>query len=362
MRALAQEAPALFFVKNARDLRFECWSRHLSEASGIDASEIEGGSGDLIFPRGDLAQYQACDRAVITERVVVGVDERVACRRATMWSHTRKIPILDGQGNVTQILGIVEDITGDRRREGARDELYDELIATLKEREMLLSTVAHDLATPRAALSISPTMMMRKLAEASSATATSTDLSNLQRLTAHILSAAKRMDGLVCDLSARNALAAGRLSIAPHDAHELAREAYELIAPLAAERGLDLRHLRAGAPLIVACDRERILRVLSNLLGNAIKFTCPGGVVLLETAGESSAARFSVTDSGPGIPPEQTARVFDAYWQADAHRDRGSGLGLWIAKQIVERHGGRIGVESEPGRGSTFFFTLLLRP
>jgi signal transduction histidine kinase len=175
------------------------------------------------------------------------------------------------------------------------------------------------------------------------------------------MGAATRMNGLLADLSARNDLASGSLSIAPHDARELAREAYELMAPLAAERGMDFRLLLAGSPLPVACDRERILRVLSNLIGNAIKFTAKGGTVLLQTAEASTSARFSVTDAGPGIAPEHVPRVFEAYWQADQHRHQGSGLGLWIAKEIVERHGGRIGVQSEPGRGSTFFVTLPLR-
>ena len=83
-----------------------------------------------------------------------------------------------------------------------------------------------------------------------------------------------------------------------------------------------------------------------------------GGVVLLETTEDSNAARFSVTDSGPGIAPEQVPRVFEPYWQAREHRHQGSGLGLWIVKVIVERHGGCIAVESEVGRGSTFYFTL----
>ena len=108
----------------------------------------------------------------------------------------------------------------------------------------------------------------------------------------------------------------------------------------------------------VAADRDRVLQVFGNLLGNAIKFTPAGGTVTIGAVNDGVEVRFSVCDTGPGIPPEHVPHVFDRYWQAKSTAKLGTGLGLSIAKGIVEAHAGRIWVESEPGRGASFIFTL----
>jgi len=110
----------------------------------------------------------------------------------------------------------------------------------------------------------------------------------------------------------------------------------------------------------VDADEERILQVLENLVGNALKFTPPGGVVTVAAARAEDPAWvvFSVRDTGPGIAGEHLLRVFDRFYQAQSADRRGSGLGLAICKAIVEAHGGSIWAESEPGKGATFLFTL----
>ena len=110
----------------------------------------------------------------------------------------------------------------------------------------------------------------------------------------------------------------------------------------------------------IDADEERVLQVLENLVGNALKFTPPGGVVTVGAARAEDPAWvvFSVRDTGPGIAREHVSRVFDRFYQAQASDRRGSGLGLAICKAIVEAHGGRIWAESEPGKGATFSFTL----
>src|SRR5262249_52829772 len=121
---------------------------------------------------------------------------------------------------------------------------------------------------------------------------------------------------------------------------------------------LTLSPQRPDEPLMVLCDRERILEVLSNLIGNAIKFVSEGSTVSIMARASGSEAWFSVTDSGPGIPPEQVSRIFDRFWQAKPSAWGGIGLGLAITKKLVEAHGKRIWVESRAGAGSTFFFSL----
>jgi len=111
------------------------------------------------------------------------------------------------------------------------------------------------------------------------------------------------------------------------------------------------------SPLI--CDRDRVIQVLWNLLGNAIKFTPPGGVVrLLAGKGVNGGLQFTVADSGPGIARDELARVFDRFWQAAETATMGCGLGLAIAKGIIESHGGEMWVESELGHGARFHFTI----
>jgi signal transduction histidine kinase len=109
----------------------------------------------------------------------------------------------------------------------------------------------------------------------------------------------------------------------------------------------------------VRADRDRVLQVFSNLVGNALKFTPPGGVVTVGAAPEEGAVRFWVRDTGPGIAPEDVERLWDPFWQADGPaRSGGAGLGLAITRGLVEAHGGRVWVESQPGAGTTFGFTL----
>jgi CheY-like chemotaxis protein len=108
----------------------------------------------------------------------------------------------------------------------------------------------------------------------------------------------------------------------------------------------------------VLCDGGRVIQVLSNLVGNAIKFTPAGGAITVRVETERGGARLSVGDNGPGIPEDKRTRIFDRYWQVEETPGKGRGLGLYIARGIVEAHRGRIWVDSEPGRGTTFSFTL----
>jgi signal transduction histidine kinase len=108
----------------------------------------------------------------------------------------------------------------------------------------------------------------------------------------------------------------------------------------------------------VRVDNVRIHQVLSNLVGNALKFTPPDGRVTIGCVLLEREARFSVVDTGPGISPEEIPHIFGRFWQANQNDGRGVGLGLAIAKGLVEGHGGRIWVESTVGEGARFYFTI----
>jgi signal transduction histidine kinase len=169
---------------------------------------------------------------------------------------------------------------------------------------------------------------------------------------------------LVNDLLDASKLESGTLSLDLADVSlgDLIGELRETMMPLAREKGLALAvELPADLPPVRA-DRLKLRRVLVNLLSNAIKFTPRGGLVTLTAEGAGAGRlRVAVTDTGVGIPAEDLGRLFDKYEQARSRATRsekGTGLGLYITKQIVELHGGEIHVASQVGRGSTFSFTL----
>jgi signal transduction histidine kinase len=155
---------------------------------------------------------------------------------------------------------------------------------------------------------------------------------------------------------------AGQFTVAtaPEDIAALVSDAVETLVPQAEAKALRLTTQLPGELPAVACDRDRVLQVIANLVGNAIKFT-PHGDIRVAAVPTDDAVRLSVSDTGPGIPEAQLGRVFDRYWRGDDNH-HGSGLGLFIAKGIVEAHGGRIWVESAPGAGSAFHFTLPRAP
>ena len=163
---------------------------------------------------------------------------------------------------------------------------------------------------------------------------------------------------LVSDLLDLSLLEVDHLRVRPAALtfEELFTRTRDLSGPLAREKNVELRTEFTDNATILA-DPDRIVQILCNLITNAIKFTPSGGVVLVQAVLCGSEARFTVQDTGTGIDYRQLSRVFDAYWQSpDAHT--GAGLGLFIAKALVEAHGGKIWVESVLGEGTTFHFTI----
>jgi signal transduction histidine kinase len=168
------------------------------------------------------------------------------------------------------------------------------------------------------------------------------------------------MDRLIRDLLDMASLQAGRLKLdlGQYAVDDLVREGLALLEPLAIQNRIELRTRLPREHCWVSCDRDRVFQVLSNLVGNALKFTPEGGRVTVEVEPGEELVRFSVRDTGPGIPTEALPHLFQPFWQAEGTGKKGTGLGLFISYGLVAAHGGSVEVESAPGQGSTFSFTL----
>ncbi|HYI02814.1 HAMP domain-containing sensor histidine kinase [Hyalangium sp.] len=222
----------------------------------------------------------------------------------------------------------------------------------LATRDQFMGMVSHDLRTLLGGIALQATLLKGQAAEDEVGRRTLQAAETIQRFTA-------RMNRLIGDLMDVASIEEGRIRIAPalQDATALVRESAEAFQPLASSQGLSLDAEGCETPLMAKFDHERVLQVLANLLTNAIKFTPAGGRISLRVEPVGQDVRFSVADTGSGIPGHQLEAVFERFWQAREDR-RGLGLGLYISKGIVEAHRGRIWAESQLGKGSTFSFTL----
>jgi len=225
--------------------------------------------------------------------------------------------------------------------------LYDEAISATRARDDLLATVSHDLKNPLSSVRVSTQMLCRRSADR-----------EVREVASRIDRATARMGRLVADLLDAAKIESGGLKAErrPEPVSALFDSALEGSRPLADEKSIRIL-VELPPSLVVLCDPHLILRVLSNLLGNAIKFCTAGGSIDLSAREAGGNVLFSVKDSGPGIAPDQLSHVFDRYWQEKGDR-RGTGLGLYIVKGIVEAHGGNVSIESVPGQGTTVLFTL----
>jgi signal transduction histidine kinase len=265
----------------------------------------------------------------------------------TYLSSTRGDAFSDGDRVLAEDLGLRCAIAIDNAR------LYSEAKRAVRAREEILNVVSHDLRNPLSSIRMGADLLRDPAHERREE-----DRHWLEMISRSV----GQMDRMIGDLLDLAQIDSGRFAVEPgdHDVAALLGEVEEAFAPLAAEKEIRLEFAAPAALPSVRMDHGQILRVLSNLVGNAVKFTPEGGTITVGADMHEGEVRFRVSDTGPGIPADQLPHVFERYWQARPGDRRGAGLGLAIIEGIVGAHRGRTWAESEVGKGATFSFTLPL--
>ncbi len=337
--------------------------------SMVDGLILVDTSGKISYWNPRAAEFLGIPAAVALGRPAMGIarriamgstdPERVSGQLADALLHFRSFPVIEYELVRPQprtVRSLLFPITGDSGedlgygvtlRDVSREKELDEM------KLQLLSTVSHELRTPLASIKGFTTSLLRE------------DITwdqKTQRDFLEIIDAeGDRLAELISNLLDMSRIDAGTLAMELEEVRlgTLLRDAIAA-AKIQAPQHVFSLHIPARLPLVSA-DPRRIRQVLHNLLENAVKYSPPGSKVAVAVRHDPPFVRISVTDEGIGIPQEYQERVFERFFQVDSASTRrvgGSGLGLAISRSIVEAHGGRIWVQSEPGNGSTFIFTL----
>lgn len=274
------------------------------------------------------------DDAVTEERAAA--DDKLEAERAE-----QKRPL-------TRILMLEREETDERLlMERARS---DRAVAS---RDDFLAIVSHDVRGILSGMAMSAELLMKMLPEGAAEEGAHREAQRIGRLT-------RRMNRIIGDLLDFVSMESGKLDMVatPQDATRLLTETMESFQLTAAAREILMTSDVSHGRVVASFDHDRILQVLTNLVGNAMKFTKAGGNIALRLDPTEGGIQFTVRDSGCGIAADQIDAIFERFSQAAQADRRGLGLGLYIARCIIEAHGGKIWAESEPGKGSAFHFTL----
>ena len=330
--------------------RILTWNHGAEVIFGYSKEETVGQSLTILLP-----SHRAGELEEIRDKVrITGVIRNLEVRRIRkdgiiIEASLAVSPIRDKDDNVIGFLHLARDVTEKKRYEQRLKELD-------KMKSAFVSNVSHELRTPLTSIKASADNMLDRLIG---------DLNAKQvGYLTRIKSNSDRLARLINDLLDLSTIEAGKIDLRPANLPlvTLVKEAAESLRPVAAEKLINLTVMSADPGVIAWADRDKVIQVLMNLIGNALKFTPTRGEVTVAVAKNSAAwMQISVTDTGPGIPAEEVNKVFGRFYQigqAGTQKTQGTGLGLAISKALVEMHGGKIWVESEAGKGSTFSFTL----
>ena len=361
LRGLLESSLDNIYFKDL-DSRFLRASRSLATQLGLaDPAEIAGKtSADFFsgpYPEEALKQEQEVIRT--GEPAVARMEREVLRDGQERWVMTSRMPFRDSNGTIRGTMGISRDVTELKLAEDQLAVARDSALESARLKSEFLANMSHEIRTP-----LNAVIGMSGLLLDTSLDADQRDLAGTVRTSADVLL------GIVNDILDFSKIEAGKMTIEniDFDLTQVIEEAADLVAEQAQAKGLELvASIAERLPAVVRGDPSRIRQVLVNLLSNAVKFTSEGEVVvavdLVAESDRKQTFRWEVRDTGIGVSEEARGRLFNAFTQADGSTTRrygGTGLGLAICRRLVSLMGGEIGLASEVGKGTTFWFTLPL--
>jgi two-component system sensor histidine kinase/response regulator len=361
LRAVIDGLPDLIYVKDTQSRFLVANPAQRKFLTGKPDAELIGDTDFSFFPHEIATAFFNDEQEIIrTGLPVVSQAERMHDFDGNdVWILTTKVPFREKNGNVAGIIGIGRNVTAQKQIEAELIKSRTQAEAANRAKSEFLANMSHEIRTP-----LNGVIGMTELA-------LDTELSEEQReyLQTVILSAGALLN-VINDVLDFSKIEAGKIDIeiADFDLRECIETTLKTLAHLAEQKGLELLcDIAHEAPLIVRGDSTRLSQMILNLVGNAIKFTIEGQVALKVEVeppqGEGTVLHFTVSDTGIGIPKEKQKAIFDSFTQADASTTRefgGTGLGLTITSRLAAMMGGKIWVESEPGKGSEFHFIVFV--
>jgi PAS domain S-box-containing protein len=353
LAAVIANSQSLIFVKDLEG-RYLLANEPLQRMFGVTEAELLGQT-DQRIERADLSKWRDSD--LQARQGPFHLEECVEVDGTLRYFESVRFPLFDAEGHLYSTCGIALDVTERRRAALAAAKARDEAVAATRAKSSFLATMSHEIRTPMNAV-IGMTGLLLD---------TGLDVEQREYVET-VRSSGDALLGIINDILDYSKIESGRmeLELQPFDLEDLVEGALDLVALQADAKQLDLiADIDPACPPTLVGDVTRIRQVLVNLLSNAVKFTIAGDVIVKATMDETGDGPIrlclSVADTGIGVPADRMDRLFRSFSQVESSTTRtygGTGLGLAISARLVEAMDGQIGVDSEPGRGSTFSFSF----
>jgi PAS domain S-box-containing protein len=353
LEALLESSADQFHAFDARG-RYTYVGERAARAMGLDSARMLGRTWQELGCNPEYtAQFYELLRLTLSTGRMIEHAREVSTPEGVAHHEYAVAPVRGQRGEIEGVAVTARDVTARVRADAERRAALEAAQRAVRQRDDVLAVVSHDLRNALNVFRLGASSLANELPE---------DAAAARGLVTLLQTHAESMSRLLNDLVEVGRIDAGSLRIVRTgcDARALTRDALLAVQPLAQEKGIALQAELPEPGALVDCDRGRILQVFANVLGNAVKFTDRGGVRVGVSIGDREVC-FSISDTGAGISPEHLPHLFERYWQARDGERSGSGLGLYIARGIVEAHGGRIWADSARGKGTRISFTLRRR-